>query len=57
MTDAAPTNQTDARQTSSAEYIATELKRHKKGAIVIAALAAVAIAASMLSLASAARAP
>ena len=48
MTDAAPTNQTDARQTSSAEYIATELKRHKKGAIVIAALAAVAIAASML---------
>ena len=47
---AAPTNETGARQTSSAEYIATEIKRHKKGAILIAALATVAIAASILFL-------
>jgi len=46
----APTNETGARQTSSAEYIATEIKRHKKGAILIAALATVAIAASILFL-------
>ena len=39
-----------ATTSSSAEYIATEIKRHKKGAILIAALAAVAIAASILFL-------
>ncbi len=50
INDAAPTNETGARQTSSAEYIATEIKRHKKGAILIAALATVAIAASILFL-------
>ncbi|MFN2390701.1 MAG: protein kinase [Pyrinomonadaceae bacterium] len=44
----ATTNETGARQTSSAEYIATEIKRHKKGAILIAVLATVAIAASIL---------
>ena len=48
--DAEPTTETGARQTSSAEYIATEIKRHKKGAILIAALAMVAIAASILFL-------
>jgi tetratricopeptide (TPR) repeat protein/predicted Ser/Thr protein kinase len=41
---------TAARQTSSAEYIATGIKRHKKGAIWIAALAAVAVAATILFL-------
>jgi eukaryotic-like serine/threonine-protein kinase len=40
----APTNETVARQTSSAEYIATAIMRHKTGAILIAAFAAVAIA-------------
>ncbi len=50
INDAAPTGETRARQTSSAEYIATEIKRHKKGAILIAALATVAIAASILFL-------
>ena len=39
-----------ARRTSSAEYITTEIKRHKKGAILIAAFATVAIAASILFL-------
>src|SRR6267378_2579414 len=39
-----------ARPTSSAEYITTEIKRHKKGAILIASLATVAIAASILFL-------
>ncbi len=47
---AAPTGETGARQTSSAEYIATEIKRHKKGAILLAALTAIAIAASILFL-------
>jgi serine/threonine protein kinase/tetratricopeptide (TPR) repeat protein len=46
----APTNEMGARQTLSAEYIATELKRHKKGSILIAALATLAIAASILFL-------
>jgi serine/threonine protein kinase/Tfp pilus assembly protein PilF len=39
-----------APTSSSAEYIITEIKRHKKAAILIAALAAVAIAASILFL-------
>ena len=39
-----------ATTSSSAEYIATEIKRHKKGVIVMAALAAVAIVASILFL-------
>ena len=46
--DAAPTNETSARKASSAEYVVTEIKRHKKGAILIAALATIAIAASIL---------
>jgi len=46
----APTSETGARQTSSAEYIVTEIKRHKKGAILIAALATVAITASIFFL-------
>src|SRR6267378_1380709 len=45
---AQPTSST--RPTSSAEYITTEIKRHKKGAILIASLATVAIAASILFL-------
>jgi serine/threonine protein kinase/tetratricopeptide (TPR) repeat protein len=48
INDAAPTNETVARQTSSAEYIATEIMRHKTGAILIAAFAAVAIAGLIL---------
>jgi serine/threonine protein kinase/tetratricopeptide (TPR) repeat protein len=40
--------ETVARQTSSAEYIVTEIKRHKKSVIVIAALATVAVAASIV---------
>jgi serine/threonine protein kinase/tetratricopeptide (TPR) repeat protein len=40
----APTNDPVSRQTSSAEYIATAIMRHKTGAILIAAFAAVAIA-------------
>jgi serine/threonine protein kinase/tetratricopeptide (TPR) repeat protein len=47
----APTSETMARQTSSAEYIATEIRRHKTGAMVIAAFAAVAIAGLILFLA------
>jgi len=39
-----------ATTSSSAEYIVAEIKRHKKAAILIAALAAVAIAASILFL-------
>jgi serine/threonine protein kinase/tetratricopeptide (TPR) repeat protein len=39
-----------ATTSSSAEYIVTGIKRHKKGAILIAALATVAIAASLLYL-------
>jgi eukaryotic-like serine/threonine-protein kinase len=39
---------TGARQTSSAEYIATEIKRHKKGAILIASLAVLIVVASIL---------
>ncbi|HYU78517.1 MAG TPA: serine/threonine-protein kinase [Vicinamibacterales bacterium] len=50
INDAAWTSETGARQTSSAEYIVTEITRHKKGAIVLAALATVAIAASILFL-------
>jgi serine/threonine protein kinase/tetratricopeptide (TPR) repeat protein len=50
VNDAAPNGETGARQTSSAEYIATEIKRHKKGSILIAALAMVAIAVSILFL-------
>ncbi|MBC7930199.1 MAG: protein kinase, partial [Rubrivivax sp.] len=46
----AATGETGARHTSSAEYVVTEIKRHKKGAILIAALATVAIAASILFL-------
>ena len=38
----------EPRPTSSAEYIVTEIKRHKKGALLIAALAALVIATSML---------
>lgn len=37
-----------ATTSSSAEYIVTGIKRHKKGAILIAALATIAIAASLL---------
>ena len=37
-----------ARPTSSAEYIITEIKRHKKGALLIAALTAIAVVASIL---------
>jgi eukaryotic-like serine/threonine-protein kinase len=48
INDAAPTEEPGARPTSSAEYIATELKRHKNGAMVIAALATVALAAAIL---------
>ncbi len=36
------------RQTSSAEFITTEIKRHKKGAILIASLAVLIIVASIL---------
>ena len=36
------------RQTSSAEYITAEIKRHKKGAILIASLAVLIIVASVL---------
>jgi serine/threonine protein kinase/tetratricopeptide (TPR) repeat protein len=36
------------RQTSSAEYITAEIKRHKKGAILIASLAVLIIVASIL---------
>jgi tetratricopeptide (TPR) repeat protein len=36
------------RQTSSAEYITSEIKRHKKGAILIASLAVLIIVASIL---------
>ncbi|MFN2497546.1 MAG: tetratricopeptide repeat protein, partial [Pyrinomonadaceae bacterium] len=43
-------NETEARQTLSAEYIASEIRRHKKGAILIAALATVAIAVFILFL-------
>jgi serine/threonine protein kinase/Flp pilus assembly protein TadD len=39
-----------APTSSSAEYVVTEIKRHKKAAILIAALATVAIAASLLYL-------
>ena len=39
-----------ATTSSSAEYIVAEIKRHKKGAILIAALATVAIVASILFL-------
>ena len=46
----APTNEAVARQTSSAEYIATEIRRHKTGAILIAAFTAVAIAGLILFL-------
>ncbi len=46
----AATNGTGAHRTSSAEYIVTEIKRHKKGAFLIAALAAAAIAALILFL-------
>ena len=46
---AAPTVTTDEmRKASSAEYIVTEIKRHKKGAIVIAGLIAILIAASIV---------
>ncbi|HYN07300.1 MAG TPA: protein kinase [Vicinamibacterales bacterium] len=44
--DPAPPNDTVARRASSSASVATEIKRHKKGAILLAALAAVAIAAS-----------
>jgi eukaryotic-like serine/threonine-protein kinase len=47
---AAPTNETAARQAPSAEYIATQIKRHPKSAIAIAALATVAIVAWSLLL-------
>ncbi|MGI8838358.1 MAG: protein kinase domain-containing protein [Pyrinomonadaceae bacterium] len=48
INDAAATGETGARQTSSVEYVVTEIKRHKKGAILIAALTAIAVAASIL---------
>ncbi|MEO6239205.1 MAG: protein kinase [Vicinamibacterales bacterium] len=44
----APTNKTDARRISRAESIVTGIKRHKTVGIVVATLAAVALAASML---------
>jgi serine/threonine protein kinase/tetratricopeptide (TPR) repeat protein len=46
-----PQSHTDVgrtRQTSSAEFITTEIKRHKKGAILIASLAVLIIVASIL---------
>jgi tetratricopeptide (TPR) repeat protein len=43
-----PRQTTGARQTSSAEFITTEIKRHKKGAILIASLAVFIIVASIL---------
>ena len=46
--DAALTNAAFAPRTSSAEYVVTEIKRHKTGAILIAVLATVALAASIL---------
>ena len=44
------TTETGARQTSSAEYIATEIHRHKKSVIFAAALATVAIVSLILFL-------
>jgi len=41
------TNETSGRQTSSAEYVVSEIKRHKTGAILLAALATIAVAASI----------
>ncbi|MGH8770937.1 MAG: protein kinase domain-containing protein [Burkholderiales bacterium] len=41
-----------ARPTSSTEYIVTEIKRHKKGVIVLAALTALALVATILFLRS-----
>ncbi len=49
-TSSARTNETGARHTSSAEYLVTEIKRHKKGTLLIAALATIAIATSILFL-------
>jgi len=46
--DAPLTNETSARQTSSAEYVVSEIKRHKTGAVLLAALATIAVAASIL---------
>jgi serine/threonine protein kinase/tetratricopeptide (TPR) repeat protein len=45
--DAAATGERDARQTSSPEYFVSEIKRHKKVAILIAGLIAIAVAASL----------
>ena len=39
-----------ARQMSSAEYVVTAIKSHRRGAVLIAALAAIAVAASILFL-------
>jgi eukaryotic-like serine/threonine-protein kinase len=46
--EAALTAETGARQMSSAEYVVSEIKRHKIGAIVATALAVIAVAASIL---------
>ena len=48
--DAAPTLEGDARRLSTAEYCVRGVRRHKNGAISIAALAAVVVAASMVFL-------
>ncbi len=45
---AAPPPEAGARQSSSAEYIAIEIRRHKKSVILLAALATVSIAVSLL---------
>ncbi|MEO8191414.1 MAG: serine/threonine-protein kinase [Acidobacteriota bacterium] len=46
--DAPPPPEAGARHSSSAEYIATDINRHKKAVILIAVLATVAIAVSIL---------
>ena len=48
--DAAATGKTSARQTSSAEYVVSEIKRNKTGAILLVALATIAVTASIFFL-------
>src|SRR5258706_15423312 len=46
--DPLPAGEMSARQMSSAEYLVTEIKSHRRGAVLIAAVAAIAVAASIL---------
>jgi serine/threonine protein kinase/tetratricopeptide (TPR) repeat protein len=48
--DPLPAGGMSARQMSSAEYLVTAIKSHRRGAVLIAALAAIAVAASILFL-------